>query len=182
MSYWQSSMRRATTSGVMPMEVGATSARRAHCSWPNGEILVSGEFTEGLDIGGIVLDSRSSNDVFLAKFDASGIPRWVRSPSWTDGGQHPKLAQDLRGNLVVSLNLSAAMPSGRSPAWIRIDDQGDELQRLTSTAIDFAWAESVNLSSALTVSGRFRGVLTMGDATLTSSAADPTGFIFRATN
>jgi hypothetical protein len=43
------------------------------------DVVVGGDFLERLDLGDLSADSRGAEDLFLARFDSAGRPRWLRT-------------------------------------------------------------------------------------------------------
>jgi hypothetical protein len=87
----------------------------------SGNVFVTGAFRGTVDFGGGVLPSAGGADIFLAKFDASGIHQWSKSLGSTEDDIGYSVAVDGSGNVFVTgefveaLILAAVLWSVQAP-------------------------------------------------------------------
>lgn len=67
-----------------------------------GNVIVAGQFSATIDFGGTNLTSFGSNDVFLAKFDATGALLWARQAGNTNSDFARSVAVHSTGDIAVA--------------------------------------------------------------------------------
>jgi len=68
----------------------------------SNNVILAGRFVDTIDFGGGVLTSSGSQDVFLAKFDASGTHLWSQRFGDTNQDVNNAVAVDGSGNIVIT--------------------------------------------------------------------------------
>jgi hypothetical protein len=67
-----------------------------------GNVYVTGNYAGTANFGGISRTSAGNNDVFVAKYNSSGTPQWVRSAGGTGTDYGAGIAVDAAGNVYVT--------------------------------------------------------------------------------
>jgi len=93
-------------SGVYQWNLVFGSPGMDHCNAvavdASGNVVVTGYFYETVDFGGGDLTSAGVYDIFLAKYDASGVHQWSRRIGGTGGERGYAVATDASGNVFVT--------------------------------------------------------------------------------
>src|SRR5690606_22847370 len=101
---------------------------------PEGEIVVAGDFSGNIDLGGGPLTAPGNRDIFMAKFGPAGAHLWSRGfPTTSTGSPHDlELADDgaivLVGEFTGSINLGGGVmqSAGLAEAFVaRFTAAGD---------------------------------------------------------
>ena len=67
-----------------------------------GNILLTGEFEDNVDLGGGMLLAAGGDDIFVAKFDASGAHLWSQGIGGTSLDIGHDIGADITGNVFVT--------------------------------------------------------------------------------
>jgi hypothetical protein len=67
----------------------------------NGNSFLTGEFAGDMTLGGEVLHTRGSTDVYIAKFDEKGTLRWITQAGGDRGDNAYSMVCDPQGNLYL---------------------------------------------------------------------------------
>ena len=67
-----------------------------------GNVLVTGEFVDTLQIGSMTVQGWGLNDIFAAKFDANGNPLWAKAFGGNDGDIGLSIDTDALGNCYIT--------------------------------------------------------------------------------
>jgi hypothetical protein len=149
----------------------------------NGEIMLAGMFLEGLDLAGVSLQNRATEDVFLARFDGNGSPLWSFSPSSGQTNGDPKVSLDGCGHTLMGLGVGSATNAMGAPrlTWIDFDAKGKELSRLAASGTDYQFfaAQAFGTPHDLVVTGEFRGSLSVAGQSWSSHAVDRSAFVMK---
>jgi hypothetical protein len=134
-------------------------------------VALTGTFYEPLTLGTDVASSAGSQDVLVASFDQSGVPRWSRSIGGTSADIAGGIAIDADGVVyaIGSLQVDAVTTGGESGFFLSsFDDAGTDHAKLGSTGQSFAVGTSVtvNKSGNVYVAGRFSGSSDFGGGAL----------------
>ena len=120
----------------------------------SGNLYVTGYFagTVDFDPGSSTanLTSAGGNDIFLAKYDASGNYVWARGMGGTGADQGNFLALDLSGNLVVtgSFNVTADFDPGSGTSNLTSAGSYDIFIAKYNSSGDFVWAKGMGGTDA----------------------------------
>ena len=68
---------------------------------PEGELVLAGRFSEGIDIGGKKLRSNGGTDALVAKIDRSGAVQWAKSFGGKDDDEAAALDLDRSGRVAA---------------------------------------------------------------------------------
>ncbi|AHJ98790.1 SBBP repeat-containing protein [Hymenobacter swuensis] len=95
----------ATTDNVYLDGIGTDAA---------GNVYVAGDFTGTVDFGGSSANqlTAASEDIFLYKFSAAGVPLWTRQAGGTNGDYNYGLAVDATGNAYLTGSISGSATFG----------------------------------------------------------------------
>jgi hypothetical protein len=146
----------------------------------SGNVYITGYFNNTATFGGTTLSSAGSNDVFLAKYDASGNLQWAQWGGGTSTDIGHSVAVDGSGNVYVTgLFYNTAMfgstmltsaggydvfvakyNSGGIPQWAR---------RVGGADNDVGYGVAVDGSGNVYVTGQIAGTVPFGGTTLTSA-------------
>ncbi len=139
---------------------------------PFGNIVACGIFYNELNVGP-VLSSLGFSDGFVAKFDPSGNPLWVKQLGDVRPDRTFDVTTDAVGNVIVVGHLSAAM-NDSDAMIVKYAPDGTLrwFKRLGASDAHYQSAQcvSTNLSKEIIVAGEFDGAFSAGGATL-----QPTG-------
>ena len=147
----------------------------------SGNVLLTGYFQNTANFGGSNLVSAGSNDIFLAKFNASGVHQWSQrfGTGGIENGQG--VAVDGSGNVLITgyyfganLNLggSTLVNTGGEQVFLaKYDAAGVHQwsQSLGGTTSDFGNAVAVDKSGNVFLAGSFTGTAAFGGSNLVSA-------------
>jgi Leucine-rich repeat (LRR) protein len=129
------------------------------------------------------LTSTGSGDVFVAKYDASGILLWVRQAGGTDNDQGRGIALDASGNSYVTGSFSGTATfgsttltsTGSSDVFVaKYDASGTVLwaKQAGGSNGETVYGIAVDASGNSYMTGNFSGTATFGSTSLTSTGSD----------
>lgn len=149
-----------------------------------GNLLVTGSFQGSIDFGGKLLTSEGSDDIFVAKLDASGKHLWSYSFGGVGSQVGLRVGWDsyeyvfLAGRFAGTLNLSdgPVTSQGLDDVFLAGLDSFGDLQwakGLGDVGYDYALGMAVEpLAGDVIVTGRFATSIDFGDGALTSAGSD----------
>jgi hypothetical protein len=164
---------------------GSTSDDFGQCvtADPSGNVLVTGSFTGTVNFGGGNLVSAGGTDIFVAKYNSTGVHQWSQrfGSTFTDSGQGIVTAPggaivyvtgyfmgtvDFGGGNLVSVNISkdifvAAYGSTGLHLWS---------QRFGGISIDTGYSVATDWNASVIVTGSFGGAVNFGGASGLGSA------------
>lgn len=153
----------------------------------SGNIYVSGYFTSTtLSIGTSTLINAGGNDIFLAKYDASGNPQWAVSYGNTGNETSTGLATDASGNVYITgyygsgttLTMGATIltNSGNIDWYVAQVSSSGVVQwakRFGGTGSDYAMGVKTDNSGNVVVTGYFSSSsMAVGSATLATAGSN----------
>lgn len=138
----------------------------AVCRDGAGNLLITGAFTDSLQIGSTKLISSGSQDIYLAKFDAEGANLWaLKMGAQFSNDVGKRIIADAAGNIYVSGIFSRTVDFDPGPAIVNVTAKGG--QDVFLCKFDPA--------------GNFRWVTTIGGIQadeISDMILDPRGFIY----
>ncbi|QDG49533.1 hypothetical protein FIV42_01905 [Persicimonas caeni] len=158
-----------------------------------GNIFVTGNFTQSLDLGGGALTSAGEGDVFLAKFDADGNHLWSKRFGGSAADMGHGLAVDSQNNIVLvgefgdtaDFGGGAVTSAGASDIFVaKFDPNGAHLwsHHYGAAGEDGARAVAVDSQDRVLVTGLFVHAVDFGGgelATDSDHATDSDGFVLQ---
>jgi len=139
----------------------------------SGDIFVTGYFQGTAGFGGTVLTSGGNNDIFVAKYNASGTHLWSRQLGTTDLDIGNSIAADNAGGAIMTGYLHGIVPSdivvlkynnAGTIQWIKVIGSLDGYDEGLSVAADAA--------GNIVVTGSFAGDVDFGGGYLSTSSID----------
>jgi hypothetical protein len=149
----------------------------------SGNVVVTGSFVGGVDFGGGRLTSNlNSNDIFIAKYSATGGHSWSRAFGSTGDDHGKAVAIDASGNVVVTGYFNSTIDFGGGPFssagmqevfLLELNSAGQHVwsKRFGGTSIDVANAVAIDGGGNIIITGFFYGTVDFGGGPLTSSSA-----------
>lgn len=149
----------------------------------SGNVIVTGYFVGTVDFGGGNLVSVGSNDIFVAKFNASGAHQWSKRFGSAGGSLGGGVAADGQGNVVITGYFSGTVDFGGGDPLVagdndifiaKYDAGGTHLwsQRFGGTGGDFAMAIAANSAGNIAVTGFFQNTVDFGGGNLVSAGGN----------
>ena len=151
----------------------------------NGDILVTGGFSENVDFGGGVLTSAGSGDVFVAKYSGvDGAHLWSKRFGSTNGDEGTGIAVDGNGDVLVSGNFEGTVDFGGGmlistgsgdvfmAKYSGVDGTHLWSKRLGGTGDYLEIQVAVDESGDVLATGTFDGSVDFGDGPLTADYVD----------
>jgi hypothetical protein len=165
---------------------------RALAADPFGNVLLTGGFTDTIDLDGTVLFAQGQRDIFVTKIDSSGDVVWggqLGSPGEFDQDYGRSVAVDASGNVVITGRFEGSLDVGRGPEasaggrdifLAKINPDGDALwgRVFGGAADDNVRDVSVNAAGEVVLTGSFGAQIDFGGGALTS-AGDHDVFVAR---
>lgn len=156
----------------------------------SGNLVVTGQLTDSVDLGGITC----TGSIFLAKYTAGGNLVWAHCPTGGGGGSSRAIAVDASGNLFVTGYFRGSVdfgggplssPDGYDAFLAKYAADGAHLwsrrfgsPRATALPSEFGSALVVDAAGTVFVTGVFEGTADFGGGPLTS-AGQGDGFLAR---
>jgi hypothetical protein len=145
-----------------------------------GNVFVTGSFSESVDFGDGELKSMGSNDIFIAKLDASGNHLWSKRFGDMDDQDGVSVAVDSAGNVLVigyfwgSVDLGGGSLTSAGSGDIvvaKFDASGNHLwsKKFGDTENQFGASIAVDSSDNVLVTGSFTSSVDFGGGTLVAS-------------
>jgi hypothetical protein len=149
----------------------------------NGDVYVTGGFSNTIAIGVVNLVSSGDQDLLLAKYDADGAPQWGQRGGGSGRDQGRDIAIDNSGNIYLIGSFSGSAIFGASPLnsagasdilIARYTQAGGVtwVQRGGGAGIDEGNGIAVNSAGEPFITGRYRVSADFGGSTLNGPAGD----------
>jgi len=147
----------------------------------SGNVVVAGSFSGTVTFGGVNLVSAGFADIFVAKYNASGVYQWSQRFGSTSSDAVNAVAVDGSGNVVATGYFAGTVNFGGGPlvgAGVSYDifvakynASGAHLwsQRFGSTSNDHGYGVAVDGSGNVVVTGGFSGTVNFGGGNLVSA-------------
>ncbi len=148
---------------------------------PDGNVYITGYFTNTINLGGSTLSSLGAEDVFVAKYDAAGTHQWSLRAGGTGTDWGASITVDSANNVFVGGDFegTAVFPggvlvsAGSSDMFIMkltVAGGAQWTQRYGSTTTEEGWNVTTSTGSGdIFVSGIFSGTTNVGGANLVSA-------------
>lgn len=144
----------------------------------SGNIYATGGFEGNITFGNITLNNIGGEDIFIAKYDASGVLQWAKKAG--SSGQGNNITVDPSGNSYITgfFEGTAAFGSfsittnGQQDIFIaKYDSSGicQWVQKAGSVGFDWAWGISLDKTGNAYVTGSFKGTAIFGSTSVVSS-------------
>ncbi|MCA9668722.1 MAG: hypothetical protein KC503_24180 [Myxococcales bacterium] len=148
-----------------------------------GDVTLGGRFRGEVGFGGALTRSRGAEDVFIARYSATGVHRWSRALGDTTTATVHAMAVDGAGNVVVAGSLSGvaslgglehASGAGEAVFVARYSPRGDYLWSRISQGTGAATVNALSIDAAgsISLAGHLKKGVSFGGATLTSSGSE----------
>ncbi|MGH1362542.1 MAG: FlgD immunoglobulin-like domain containing protein [Calditrichia bacterium] len=145
----------------------------------NGNVFLAGDFRARALFDGVVVESSGENDVFLAKYDASGFVQWVRQAGGRAEDRALSVAVDASGNSYVTGGFKETVwfddiehqSVGELDIFLARYDANGTLLTAVSTGgerNDAATRLEIDGSGSLVMAGVFQAEADFGDTSLVS--------------
>lgn len=146
----------------------------------NGNIYIAGTFQGSTTIGTSTITSAGGFDIFIAKYNSSGVFQWVQRAGSTNQDYAASIAVDGSGNAYITGNFRDAATFGESIVFsaggadvfiAKYSSAGglQWVQRAGGANDEFTNSIAVDGSGNAYITGSFRDTATFGTATITSA-------------
>ncbi len=146
---------------------------------PSGNVVVTGTFQGTVDFGGGNLVSAGEEDIFVAKYNASGAHQWSRRFGSTIGDWGGGVAVDASGNVVVTGGFQGTVDFGGGNlsaggldvyvAKYAASGAHQWSQNFGSTNANYGHDLAVDASGNVVVTGEFQATVDFGGGNLVSA-------------
>lgn len=149
----------------------------------SGNVVVTGSFVGSVDFGGGRLTSNlNSNDIFVARYSATGAHSWSRAFGSSGDDHGNAVATDGIGSVVVTGYFNNSIDFGGGPLTsagnkeiflLELNSSGQQVwsKRFGGASIDVANAVAIDSGGNIIITGFFYGTVDFGGGPLTSSSA-----------
>jgi hypothetical protein len=148
----------------------------------SGAVVVTGYFMGTVNFGGGNLVSAGSLDIFVAKYNTSGVHQWSQRFGSTTNDQGAAVAVDGSGNVIVTGRFQGTVNFGGGNlvsagsydifvAKYNASGVHQLSQRFGSTSVDEVRAVAVDGSGTVVVTGYFQGTVNFGGGNLVSAGS-----------
>jgi Beta-propeller repeat len=159
---------------------GFTSAGNSVITDALGNVYVTGLFSETVTFGTTTITSSGSMDIFIAKYNNTGVLQWVKKAGGTGADNSLSIKLDSSGNIYITgffentatFDLTTITSSGTSDIFVAKYDNTGSLQwvqKAGGTSFDYSFSLAVDGSGSVYVTGEFIGNATFGTSTITST-------------
>lgn len=149
----------------------------------DGNIYVAGSFQGTIDLGGGVLTSAGSDDVFLAKLDPKGKQIWARRFGGSSSEQALYIGVDKLDNVYATGTFSGSVDfggglltsvGGNDIFVLGLDKNGQHLWSKSAGNVgsDLVGSMAVDLDGSVYLTGRFAYSIDFGSGSITSAGGD----------
>ncbi len=153
-----------------------------------GNVFVTGQFFDDIDLGGGTVLSNGGSDIFLARFDTNGVHQWSQGFGGASAESGEALDLDGSGNLIVGGTLVSAdfgggvlTTSGQIDAFLsKFDPSGAYLwsTQFGGTSVTKIYFLDASATDDIAFCGEFSGSSNFASTTLVSQGG-PDGFVGR---
>ncbi|HEU4366470.1 MAG TPA: HYR domain-containing protein [Candidatus Krumholzibacteria bacterium] len=146
-----------------------------------GNITMTGYFRGPVSFGGAPLAGRAALDVFVARFDASGLHQWSQWYGSSNGDEGQDIVADASGNVIVTGHYSGAIDFGGGAVTPGIGSLDVFVLKLDAAGVhqwskgignlnpDIGYGVAVDASNSVLVTGTFNNTVNFGGGPLTSA-------------
>lgn len=150
------------------------------CHDQNGNYYVTGYFTNAANFGSLSLTGFGFSDIFIAKYNSSGQPQWVKKAGGSGPDRGYSIYCDQNGNLFVTgyftgpatFESTTLNSSGNTQdVFIAKYDTNGNLQWVNSVGGNYGdtgYGITSDSDGNVIATGQFKGTATFGSSTLTS--------------
>lgn len=146
----------------------------------DGNVYVTGRFQSLAYFGGGILSSAGSDDIFVAKYDATGAHVWSRSYGGSSSDQGKAIAVDYLGNVIVAGYFYNTVDFGGGPITsngsndiflLKLDANGNHVwsHGFGGTGGDQAYDVTTDAGANVLVTGIFNNTVDFGGGNLISA-------------
>ncbi len=157
-----------------------------------GNVFITGYYTGTIDLGGGVLPQFGGSDIYLGKFNSSGVHQWSQHYGGTAADQGTGVACDTSGNVFVTgiftglgnfNGISLTAVSGFDPFLMQVSSAGSTVWAKDFAGVNFEFANALTVDAGnnVLVGGYFQNTLNVG-GTVLSSAGGQDIYIGKFTN
>jgi HYR domain/FlgD Ig-like domain len=145
-----------------------------------GNVIITGYFRGPVSFGGEPLAGRAAEDIFVAKFDGSGLHQWSHWYGSTGNDQGQSIIADGSGNVILTGHYSGAINfgGGATPVFggfdiflLKLDAAGGYQwsKGVGSPTADVGYGVAVDASNRVFLTGSFNNTIDFGGGPLTSA-------------
>ena len=145
-----------------------------------GESFLAGSFVQTIQFGTISLTSAGEVDVFLAKYDADGIPLWAKREGGLLNDSNRGITLDASGNIFLTgffkgtsvFGATSLTSSGEEDIFLaKYNSAGTGIWAVKTggTMMDRSYSINHDVSGNLYLTGNFRGTVSFGVTSLTAN-------------
>ncbi len=148
---------------------------------PDGNVLVTGNFTGAVDFGGQVLEANGI-DLFVIKLGAGGNDIWAKNYQGTGQSSGNGIAADRQGNVFVTGSFDGEVEFGRFKLTstgidlfvlkLSPDGEVDWAQNYKSTGLEVGGSVAVDADGNVLVTDIFEGTVVFDDFELSATGMD----------
>ncbi len=154
-----------------------------------GDVVVAGAVAGEAKFGSQTVGSAGARCIFCAKYSADGDLKWARGTSGKLGGSAHGVGVDAADNIYIGGNISGTGSFGELPIdagkttsalvlKISAAGEGEWFRSIPGSPSALAHEISVDATGRTWLAGMFKGTMTAGDATFSSSGdKDNDGFV-----
>ena len=125
---------------VQTWGAGRADAANAVAIGKNGAIAVAGNFLDSLDLGGMKAKAAGSDDIFVAGFDAKGVPQWILSGGGVDSDGANTIIATGDGGWLIGGSFSDAAELGKQK--LKAQGKTDAFLAKLGPTGDVAWVKT----------------------------------------
>ena len=146
-----------------------------------GDITMTGYFRAPVSFGGAPLAGRAARDIFVARFDGSGLHQWSHGYGSANGDEGQDIVADASGNVIVTGQYGGAIDFGggaETPAFgsldlfvLKLDAAGNHQWSKSAGSLnpDVGYGVAVDASNNVFLTGIFSNTVDFGGGPLTSA-------------
>jgi hypothetical protein len=193
-SYDDAFVAKYDTSGTVQWatSIGGTDtdAGQAIATDSNGNVYVIGRYVGSVAIGSTTLTNAGAYDVFVAKYDTSGIVQWATSIGGSDFDYGQAIATDSDGNVYVTGSYAGSVTfapgttltstSGSTDVFVAKYDTSGTVQWARSiggTTFDAGYGIATDSAGNVYVIGNYNNTATFAPGTTLTSAGSSDAFV-----
>ena len=164
---------------------------KAICTDKNNNILITGQFSGTATFGSSTTITANSIDIFVAKYNSSGVLQWVKREGGSSVDRGLAIAADTAGNVIVTGDFSGAATFGTTNLTsagaadiflIKYNAAGTMqwARKAGNLVNDRATAVVTDISGNIYITGSFGGTVSFGTTQLTATGGSNDTDIFTA--